>query len=34
VIPDEEVRLTRSALLAGRDPVIEAAVEWIGAQSK
>ncbi len=29
VAPDEEVRLTREALLAGRDPVIDAAVAWI-----
>jgi carboxyl-terminal processing protease len=29
VIPDVEVKLTRQALLAGRDPVLEAAIEWI-----
>ena len=29
VVPDVEVRLSRSALLAGRDPVVEAAVSWI-----
>lgn len=29
VTPDEEVRLTREALLAGHDPVIDAAVRWI-----
>ncbi len=29
VIPDVEVKLTREALLAGRDPVLEAAIEWI-----
>ncbi len=29
VIPDVEVPLTRAQLLAGRDPVIEAAAEWI-----
>jgi carboxyl-terminal processing protease len=29
VPPDEEVKLTREALLAGRDPVIEAALSWI-----
>ncbi len=29
VAPDEEVKLTREALLAGRDPVIDAAVAWI-----
>lgn len=29
VIPDVEVKLTREALLAGRDAVLEAAIEWI-----
>jgi len=29
VIPDVEVKLTREALLAGRDPALEAAIEWI-----
>ena len=29
VIPDEELPLDRSALLAGRDPVLEAALAWI-----
>jgi carboxyl-terminal processing protease len=29
VTPDVEVKLTRKALLAGRDPVIDAALEWI-----
>jgi len=29
VIPDVEVKLTREALLAGRDPVIDTAIEWI-----
>jgi carboxyl-terminal processing protease len=29
VKPDVEVRLTREALLAGRDPVIDAALQWI-----
>jgi carboxyl-terminal processing protease len=29
VQPDVEVRLTREALLAGRDPVADAALEWI-----
>ncbi len=29
VIPDEEVRVSRADLLAGRDPVLDAAVEWI-----
>lgn len=32
VIPDEEVKLTREALLAGKDPVLEAALTWIHAQ--
>jgi len=29
VDPDVEVRITREALLAGRDPVVDAAIEWI-----
>ncbi len=29
VSPDEEVKLDRASLLAGRDPVIDAAVKWI-----
>jgi carboxyl-terminal processing protease len=29
VIPDVEVKLTREALLAGHDPVLNAAIEWI-----
>jgi carboxyl-terminal processing protease len=32
VIPDEEVKLTRRQLLDGLDPVLEAAVSWIGKQ--
>lgn len=32
VVPHEEVKLTRKALLEGRDPVIEAAVAWIQSQ--
>jgi len=32
VIPDVEVKLTRDALLAGHDPVLDAAIEWIHAQ--
>ncbi len=32
VIPDEAVRVTREALLEGRDPTLEAAVEWIVRQ--
>ncbi|MFB3828376.1 MAG: S41 family peptidase [Bryobacteraceae bacterium] len=34
VEPDVEIVPTREALLAGRDPVLEAALEWIHAQSK
>ena len=34
VTPDVEVKLTRQALLAGRDPVVDAAIEWIQKQSK
>ncbi|HZS52005.1 MAG TPA: S41 family peptidase [Bryobacterales bacterium] len=33
VVPDEEVKLSRAALLEGRDPVLEAALRWIQAQS-
>ena len=29
VIPDVEVPLSRDALLQGRDPVVEAALDWI-----
>ena len=29
VTPDEEVKLTREALLAGHDPVVDAALQWI-----
>jgi carboxyl-terminal processing protease len=32
VAPDVEVKLTRAALLAGRDPVLDAAIEWIHSQ--
>lgn len=32
VLPDVEVVPTRAALLAGRDPTLEAAVEWIHSQ--
>jgi carboxyl-terminal processing protease len=32
VIPDVEVPLTRAVLLEGRDPVLEAAIEWIKTQ--
>ena len=34
VVPDEPVGVTRADLLAGRDPVAEAAVRWIAAQPK
>jgi carboxyl-terminal processing protease len=34
VRPDVEVALTREALLQGRDPILDAAVEWIRSQSK
>ncbi len=34
VIPDVEVKLTREALLAGRDPVLEAALQWIRSLRK
>jgi len=33
VIPDEEVPLTREGLLAERDPVLEAALDWILAEA-
>jgi carboxyl-terminal processing protease len=32
VIPDEAVRPTRADLLAGRDPVLDAALRWIDAE--
>ncbi|MGH9593955.1 MAG: S41 family peptidase, partial [Bryobacteraceae bacterium] len=32
VAPDEEVKLTRAALLAGHDPVLDAALAWIKKQ--
>jgi C-terminal processing protease CtpA/Prc len=32
VIPDMEVRPARRALLEGRDPVIETAIDWIQSQ--
>jgi carboxyl-terminal processing protease len=32
VIPDQEVSLTRKALLEGHDPVVDAALEWIKKQ--
>ena len=34
VKPDEEVKLTREALLAGHDPVIDAAVNWIRTEAQ
>jgi len=33
VIPDEPVSLTRAALLAGHDPVLDAALAWIDRES-
>ena len=32
VLPDEPVAVTRADLLAGRDPVLEAAIRWIGTR--
>jgi len=34
VTPDEVVELTRPALLAGHDPVVDAALDWIRRQKK
>jgi C-terminal processing protease CtpA/Prc len=34
VEPDAEVHLNRPALLAGHDPVVDAALEWIKKQRK
>ena len=34
VVPDQPVGVTRADLLAGRDPVMEAAVRWIAAQPR
>jgi carboxyl-terminal processing protease len=34
VVPDVEVKLTRRALLEGRDPVIDSAVAWIEGTSR
>lgn len=34
VIPDVEVKLTRETLLAGKDPVLEAALQWIESLRK
>jgi carboxyl-terminal processing protease len=34
VIPDEQVAITRADLLAGRDPVLDAALRWIAAQAR
>lgn len=33
VIPDEQVNTTRADLLAGRDPVLVAALDWLAAQA-
>jgi carboxyl-terminal processing protease len=30
ITPDEEIRPTKAQLLAGRDPILEAATTWIG----
>jgi carboxyl-terminal processing protease len=32
VLPEEPITLTRAALLAGRDPALDAAVRWIASQ--
>jgi len=32
VIPDEPVAVTRADLLAGKDPVLDAALRWIAAE--
>ncbi|MBZ5635490.1 MAG: hypothetical protein LAO55_20390 [Acidobacteriia bacterium] len=34
VTPDVVVEMTRAALLAGHDPVMDAAIDWIGRQRK
>jgi carboxyl-terminal processing protease len=34
VVPDDEVLLTRKALLQGHDSVVDAALEWIKKQRK
>ena len=34
VLPDEPIALSREDLLAGRDPTLEAAVEWIVRQRR
>ena len=34
VVPDEQVDVKRADLLAGRDPVLEAALRWIAAQAR
>jgi carboxyl-terminal processing protease len=34
VIPDEQVITKRADLLAGRDPVLEAALRWIAEQAR
>jgi hypothetical protein len=34
VTPDVIVKLTRAALLAGHDPVVDAALDWIRSQKK
>jgi carboxyl-terminal processing protease len=34
VVPDDPVAVTREDLLAGRDPVMEAAIRWIATQRR
>jgi carboxyl-terminal processing protease len=34
VIPDEQVNTTRADLLAGRDPVLEAALTWLSVEAR
>ena len=34
VVPDEQIEVKRADLLAGRDPVLEAALRWIAAQAR
>jgi carboxyl-terminal processing protease len=34
VIPDERIELRRADLLAGRDPIMEAALRWLAAQRR
>jgi carboxyl-terminal processing protease len=34
VVPDETVKVSRSELLAGRDPALAAALAWVDRQGK